>query len=93
MPTAQNSGFNKVLNRYYNSEIQMNYHKERGICMSTIVLILSIIVGIVIWVIYHQLFNVAYFGSTAMIAEFFVCIVIGYVIVSHVIGFIFGLFS
>ena len=29
--------------------------------MTTVVLILSIIVGIVLWVIYHQLFKVAYF--------------------------------
>ncbi|KXL52881.1 hypothetical protein CLNEO_19050 [Anaerotignum neopropionicum] len=60
--------------------------------MTTIVLILSIIVGIVLWVIYHQLFNVAYFGSTAMIAEFFICVVIGFYIVSHVIGFFVDLF-
>lgn len=46
--------------------------------MSTLILILSIIVGIILWVIYHQLFHVTYFGSTAIMAELFTCFVIGF---------------
>lgn len=46
-------------------------------------LIIAIIIGAILWVLYHKLFHVVYFGGTfyQIISELFTCLVLGYVIV------------
>lgn len=46
-------------------------------------LIIAIIIGAILWVLYHKLFHVVYFGGTfyQIIGELFTCLVLGYVIV------------
>jgi hypothetical protein len=61
--------------------------------MTIIVLILSAIVAVILWSIYHQLFHVTYFGTTAIMTELVACFVFGFFIVTRVIGFIVGIFS
>lgn len=45
-------------------------------------LIISLIIGAVLWVLYHKLFHVVYFGGTfhQILNELTVCIVLGFVI-------------
>lgn len=45
-------------------------------------LIIAIIIGAILWVLYHKLFHVVYFGGTfyQIISELFTCLVLGYVI-------------
>lgn len=46
-------------------------------------LIIAIIIGAILWVLYHKRFHVVYFGGTfyQIISEMFTCLVLGYVIV------------
>lgn len=46
--------------------------------MEAIITIGGIIIGIFIWILYHKLLNVTYFGWKAMAIEFMVCCIIGY---------------
>ena len=56
--------------------------------MNTLTLILSIAIGIVIWVLYHKLFDVYYFnGLKALVAEFFVCWGLGGVIAGFILKY------
>lgn len=57
--------------------------------MDIVVVILGIIVGLVVWQLYHKLFNVVYFSFKAVLAELFVCVMIGMVIVSILGGLLF----
>ena len=45
-------------------------------------LIIAIIIGAILWVLYHKLFHVVYFGGTfyQIISELFTCLVLGWVI-------------
>lgn len=47
-------------------------------------LFLSIIVAIIVWATYHKVFSVAYFGLGALVAEIWICYVIGYSIVNYI---------
>lgn len=43
-------------------------------------MIFSLILGIIIWRLYHKMFNVRYFGCKGIIIEFGACILIAYYI-------------
>lgn len=61
--------------------------------MSIITFIFAVIIGIIVWAIYHQLFSVAYFGCEAMLVEVIICFVIGIVVVNFIGGFLRNLFG
>lgn len=46
------------------------------------VLIISLAIGAILWVLYHKLFHVVYFGGTfqQILSEMLVCVVLGFVI-------------
>lgn len=48
--------------------------------------ILAIIVGFIVWAMYHKIFSVAYFGMGAFFKEIWVCFIIGYVVVGKLFG-------
>lgn len=55
--------------------------------MEAVITIGGIIVGIVIWGLYHKLFNVTYFGWQALLTEFMVCCIIGYGIMTMAVEY------
>lgn len=52
--------------------------------------ILTLIAAFFVWKVYHNLFNVAYFGFNSIIKELFVCWIIGVIIVGAIATKIFG---
>lgn len=50
--------------------------------MEVFLFIISVIIGIVVWALYHKLFNVTYFSGNAFFKELMVCWIIGVLITS-----------
>lgn len=50
--------------------------------MTTFYIILIIVVAVILWRLYHKIFNVVYFSGTAFIKEIVACFLIAYVIVA-----------
>lgn len=61
--------------------------------MDTLVMIVAIIPALIIWRLYHKIFNVMYFGCNAMIWEMIICYLVGIFIVGLGIQLFSGLIS
>lgn len=61
--------------------------------MDIINLILSAVIGLVVWGFYHKIFSVTYFSLGAIGTELFVCFMIGFVIINFVGKLILLLFT
>lgn len=61
--------------------------------LSAVILILAIIFTVNINRFYHKIFDVTYFGFKPLVAEWFICFLIGYVIAGMIGGFLFRLFG
>lgn len=56
--------------------------------MDTLFIIFSVIMAIIVWVVYHNIFNVTYFGSGAIANELFGCLIVGAVIAALFVNFL-----
>ena len=54
--------------------------------MTTIFIILIFVLAIILWRLYHKIFNVVYFGMSAFFKEIIICFLIAYVIVYWLLG-------